>query len=76
MYFYPCYKKMCGCIMTLIILAMAIFIPTSYMMGMVHGVASRSESLRLPKVEPMACGDCQKKRICANPPDNLRIFCK
>ena len=46
---------MCGCIITLIILALAIFIPTSYMMGVVHGAASyTNEKPQLPR-EGLCC---------------------
>ena len=62
---------MCECIIILIILALAIFIPTSYLMGVVHGTRVKNT---LSSTEGMV-GDCQKKCICANPPDGLGVFC-
>lgn len=77
-------KTMCPFVIIVIMIALMLFIPTSYMMGVTRGVASTKDkkegaaggpsvSINTPTTK---CGKCQKYKICASSVDmSLGVFC-
>jgi hypothetical protein len=64
---------MCPTIIVLIIIAMILFMPAIYSMGIAHGMVSKE---KFGAAEPPKCTVCAKMKYCMNPSPAMEVFCK
>lgn len=70
---------MCSFVIVIIMIALVLFMPAVYMMGIARGIAAaKSEGMEggLPSTQPVAkCTTCAKVKYCMNPSPSMQVFC-
>lgn len=80
---------MCPFVIVVIIIALVLFMPAVYAMGIARGIVMERYPCKkegaeggvetkkgMPSTQPQTkCTKCQKYKICQNPPPELAVFC-
>lgn len=77
---------MCPFVIVVIMIALILFMPAVYAMGIARGITherrhecaeSAEGGKTLPSSQPQTkCTKCAKMRICMDPPMGMEVFCK
>lgn len=73
---------MCPFVIVVIIIALVLFMPAVYSMGVARGITMERHPEQecatggMPSTQPQTkCTKCAKARICQNPPPGMAVFC-